>query len=111
VLGGHLFSEVSTGGVHTCGVTTTSVAYCWGSDGNFQLGDGDVSQVDRTTPNPVAGGHAFRAITAGTFHTCAITTTDRAYCWGNNFEGQLGVGFADGPTFVPHPSPEAVVEP
>jgi alpha-tubulin suppressor-like RCC1 family protein len=111
VLGGLLFSGVSTGGVHTCGVTTNNVAYCWGSDGNWQSGDGDFSQNDHLTPNPVAGGHAFRAITTGTFHTCAITTTDRAYCWGNNSQGQLGLGFVDGNPFTPKVAPTPVVGP
>jgi alpha-tubulin suppressor-like RCC1 family protein len=112
VKGGLQFSGLSTGGAHTCGVTTTSRAYCWGSDGNFQLGDGNFSQALYTTPNAVTGGLLFRAITAGTFHTCAITITDRAYCWGNNFQGQLGIGVIDsGSGFTPRSAPIAVVGP
>jgi alpha-tubulin suppressor-like RCC1 family protein len=112
VAGGLLFKGVSTGGVHTCGVTTTNRAYCWGSDGNFQLGDGSSFQENQVTPSPVAGGLLFRAITAGTFHSCAITTGDKAYCWGNNFQGQLGIGTTDdGAGFTPKSSPRAVVGP
>jgi alpha-tubulin suppressor-like RCC1 family protein len=108
VAGGGQWSEVSTSGVHTCGVLATNkMAYCWGGDGNWQLGDGDASSQDRTSPNQVFGGIQFRAITTGTFHTCAITTTDRVYCWGNNSEGQLGIG---GTSWM-RPAPLAVAEP
>jgi alpha-tubulin suppressor-like RCC1 family protein len=112
VKGGLLFSGLSSGGIHTCGVTTVNRAYCWGSDGNFQVGDGNFSQEQYVTPNAVTGGLQFRAITAGTFHTCAITTGDRAYCWGNNFQGQLGIGTVDsGAGFTPKSAPIAVIGP
>jgi alpha-tubulin suppressor-like RCC1 family protein len=112
VLGGLQFSGLSTSGVATCGVTTGNRAYCWGSDGNFQVGDGNSTQEQYTTPNAVTGGLQFRAITTGTFHTCAITTANAAYCWGNNFEGQLGIGtFDSGGGFTAKSSPLAVVGP
>jgi alpha-tubulin suppressor-like RCC1 family protein len=34
----------------------------------------------------------FRQISAGSGHTCGVTTDNRAYCWGWNEEGQLGDG-------------------
>ena len=32
----------------------------------------------------------FRSITAGADHTCGVTTSSRAYCWGSSFLGRLG---------------------
>jgi alpha-tubulin suppressor-like RCC1 family protein len=32
------------------------------------------------------------ALAAGEYHTCALTTSDRVFCWGRNTEGQLGDG-------------------
>ena len=46
--GGLSFASVSTAGLHTCAVTTAGVVYCWGFNGDGQLGDG--STTDRLTP-------------------------------------------------------------
>lgn len=34
----------------------------------------------------------WRQVTTGTFHTCAIRTNGRLYCWGDGNYGQLGTG-------------------
>jgi alpha-tubulin suppressor-like RCC1 family protein len=39
----------------------------------------------------------FRSISAGANHTCGVTTSSRAYCWGSNFLGQLGSPGLDSP--------------
>jgi alpha-tubulin suppressor-like RCC1 family protein len=43
----------------------------------------------------VQGGQAFRLISAGGGHTCAVSTADVAYCWGGNRTGELGNGSGD----------------
>jgi alpha-tubulin suppressor-like RCC1 family protein len=40
----------------------------------------------------VSGAPAFHQVSAGRYHTCGVTTENRAYCWGRNLEGQLGNG-------------------
>ena len=43
------FASLAVGGGHSCGVTAVGgTAYCWGANGNGQLGDGTLS--DRRTP-------------------------------------------------------------
>src|SRR5207247_1798389 len=84
------FRQVSAGGLHTCGVTTSNVAYCWGANGHGQLGDGTITL--RSRPVAVAGGHSFRQVSTGDRHTCGLTTDNRVYCWGFNIAGQLGDG-------------------
>ena len=91
VSGGLTFAVVSTKNRHTCGVTTNGVAYCWGWNANGQLGDGTFSNI-RTTPRLVSGGLTFAAGSAGGFHTCGVTTSSVAYCWGFNGDGELGDG-------------------
>ena len=46
---------------------------------------------------PVAGGLTFAAVSAGGNHTCGVTTTGVAYCWGMNPMGELGIGTSTGP--------------
>ena len=92
VAGGLFFRQVSAGGLHTCGVTTTNQAYCWGKNDGGQLGIGGAGDIEQRTPAAVVGGLQFRQLAAGGEHQCGITTADRAYCWGYNYHGELGDG-------------------
>ena len=82
---------IAGGEDHTCVVTEAGAALCWGSNGHGQLGDG--TMTDSASPVPVKGlSTGVLAITAGFFHTCAITASHAAVCWGDNDFGQLGDG-------------------
>ena len=83
---------VNPGGFHTCGLTLASVALCWGTNSDGQVGDG--TTTSRSAPVRVAGGVTFRGLTAPAlgFHTCGVDQNNRAYCWGLNSSGQLGDG-------------------
>jgi len=70
------FRQVSAGWQHTCGVTTTNVAYCWGANHYGQLGDGTETWSPR--PVKVAGGLRFLEVRAGDTHTCGVTTDSLA---------------------------------
>ncbi len=87
---------------HACAISTTDRIYCWGSDASGQLGD--VRPINSTTPIPLAELYqniAWSRVSAGGSHTCAITLTGEAYCWGLNNEGQLGTGVNNGLSQVP----------
>lgn len=81
---------ITIGDGHSCALTASGQAYCWGENEAGQVGDG--SNVDRALPVPVAGSLRFRALSAGAYHTCGIALTGVAYCWGDNRWGQLGAG-------------------
>jgi alpha-tubulin suppressor-like RCC1 family protein len=75
------FYQIVAGEFHTCGVTYPDRrAFCWGDNQFGQLGDG--TTTERHAPVQVTGGLRFREVTLGRFHTCAVTTSDVAYCWG-----------------------------
>jgi alpha-tubulin suppressor-like RCC1 family protein len=107
VVGGLRFRHVSAGYEHTCGLTTDDRVYCWGLNFFGQLGNGtegsDHFQV--STPAEVLGGRRFRQVRAGYSHTCAITTSAVAFCWGENIYGQIG----DGTSGVNRPAPVRVL--
>src|SRR5450759_3592960 len=81
--------QVVTGASHTCALAPSGQAYCWGDNGNGQLGDN--TTTDRSTPVAVQqGGVTFSSITAGLTYTCGLTSAGAAWCWGDNGQGRLG---------------------
>ena len=84
--------SVAAGGTHSCAANLAGiVAYCWGANGQGQLGDG--TTTSRSAPSPVnLAGSSFTTVTAGAEFSCALNTGGSAYCWGDNQYGQLGDG-------------------
>jgi alpha-tubulin suppressor-like RCC1 family protein len=92
VIGGLRFTSINPGQDHTCALTSKGRAYCWGANNYGQLADGTVSSSNANGPQPVIGGLKFASINGGAAHTCALTSRGKAYCWGANYDGQLGDG-------------------
>jgi alpha-tubulin suppressor-like RCC1 family protein len=85
VAGEHVFTSLTVGNRHNCGIIASGAAYCWGDDSGGNLGDGTF--LANSTPVPVAGGLTLASISAGRFHTCAVTTNNEGYCWGQSTLG------------------------
>jgi alpha-tubulin suppressor-like RCC1 family protein len=90
VVGGLTFAQLAAGDSHTCGLTTSGLAYCWGQNNYGQLGDD--STTDEFQPIAVSGGLTLRQLALGDFHSCGMASDGNAYCWGWNAFGQLGDG-------------------
>ena len=64
---------MTTGGWHTCAVTTAGTAYCWGANDFGELGDGTITT--RTRPTAVAGDTSWLQLSAAWAQTCGVTQT------------------------------------
>jgi alpha-tubulin suppressor-like RCC1 family protein len=82
---------------HSCGVAEGGVGYCWGFHGYGELGIGKLEgrcEIEgrlhcSNTPAEIVGGHRFRTLAAGFFHTCGVTEDYELYCWGLNTNAQF----------------------
>lgn len=107
VLGGHTWSMLRAGEDTACGITTGGATYCWGDNDEGGVGDGTLVQL-RATPVLVAGPGAgapaidFDFIGMADDQGCGLEAgTGRAWCWGDNASGQLGIGATGGFRTVP----------
>ena len=101
-LGGHgsVTSNYSLGtDTHVCvsaaSTATDGAAYCWGNNGNGQLGNN--STTDSTTPVAVNTSGVLKNLTitqvrVGSYQSCALSSLGAVYCWGKGSSGQLGNG-------------------
>lgn len=97
-------SRITAGYDHTCASLGSGSAWCWGANDRSQLGIGTATAPDSCEyecalrPQQVVGpgGSGSLAgvirISAGNYHTCAVTSRSAVYCWGPNAYGQLGDG-------------------
>jgi len=52
-----------------------------------------IEQPASSTPVLVPGGLTFATLNTGfVSHRCGVTTVGTAYCWGVNYDGELGNG-------------------
>ena len=68
-----IFTALSAGGDHTCGILDTGAVTCWGLDEHGQS-------------TPPTG--TFTALSAGGDHTCGILDAGTVACWGLDGDGQ-----------------------
>ncbi|MBD8528263.1 PD40 domain-containing protein [Pseudomarimonas arenosa] len=85
-------TDVAMGRRHTCALTGSGIARCWGGNETGQLGLGDSSTVTvRVYPVVVPGLPSnLLDIGSGDEHSCAITAARGLKCWGLNGAGALG---------------------
>lgn len=93
--------SVSVGAEHACALLVDGTVRCWGRNTaqasgrtpapSGMVGDGGAGDV--TAPVAVATGtDSIRVLSAGAYHTCAISQFGAPRCWGAGFAGQLASG-------------------
>lgn len=93
VLGGLTFQKLYRDGVESViGMTSSGALFAWGYNFAGHLGVGDV--VARSSPVAVLGGLVFdpENIRFNGAKCLALTKKGKAYAWGTNGSGALGVG-------------------
>jgi alpha-tubulin suppressor-like RCC1 family protein len=99
--------KITTGGWHNCALMMGGSIKCWGSDLFGQLGmEPPTESYMVAYPVDVPFLGIFTDVSAGLDHTCAVANNGSAYCWGVNYNGELGIGSSD---FDPHPIPTQVI--
>jgi alpha-tubulin suppressor-like RCC1 family protein len=88
------FRALAAGGDHTCAVDRNGKAWCWGEDG-VATGESSFGSLPNFTHRQIPafskGGNAdFVAIDTSMGHTCALTSAQEVFCWGDNSTGQIG---------------------
>ena len=84
------FSAISAMFQATCGLATSGVVYCWGSNASGEIGDNTSTRRELPTSVVMPVGVTFTSLTSGDRHGCALSTSSSAYCWGSNSNGQIG---------------------
>ena len=101
VLSGQTLTQVTVGTTFACALSNTGAAFCWGDDGNGQLGN------PATADNflvPVAVMSQASMVAAGYNHSCLLRN-GKAFCWGDDTYGELGNSTT---TTTPQSTPVAV---
>ena len=84
-------TALSSGGYHSCALTSKGGVICWGEDGQGQLGNG-LFYANTSVPVQTSITSGAIAITSGQYHECALTASGGVLCWGDNENGGLGDG-------------------
>ncbi len=83
-----------------CASAISGAVYCWGLNDSGQAGDGTQDYAfDAIKVEALPGSAAQVKTTPDT--TCALLTTGKVYCWGSNYNGQLGNGENRGRVLTP----------
>eukprot|EP01083_Nonionella_stella_P306922 1076844_1 len=85
--------------IHTCALSTSGGVKCFGRNDFGQLGLGDSNNRgneanemgDALLEVDFGSGFDVAQITAGAYHTCALSTSGGVKCFGRNYYGQLGL--------------------
>jgi alpha-tubulin suppressor-like RCC1 family protein len=100
--------QVSTGWSHTLAIRTDGTLWSWGSNGQGQLGLGDITTFlfngsttvidednDRVFPTQIGDYTDWIQVEAGDRSSFGIREDGSLWAWGDNMNGKLGIGDSD----------------
>ncbi len=89
--------QIDAGSDHMCARRGDASMWCWGSNGDGQLGTGDATDAHKAVRVLANAGVAFRnvakvSVGANSINSCALTVDKTAWCWGYGGQGAIGDG-------------------
>lgn len=88
-------SKVKVNEYDACALTTTGALKCWGLNSNGEMGNGNLTQS--LTPVDVPGMQSgVLDFDIGRHSVCILALGNSMKCWGENYAGALGLGYAEG---------------
>jgi alpha-tubulin suppressor-like RCC1 family protein len=97
------YRSVSAGTSHACNIASGGIVWCWGLNGRdgrigmAQTGD----DVQSSVPVVIPGNHRFKQVSTYGRYTCAIRIDGKAFCWGDNGWGAVGIPTSTGFSVTP----------
>lgn len=83
--------EVAVGVLSACARLAGGSVSCWGDNMFAELGQGHHRALYQVVGVP-ALDHGVTALSMSDLHACALTQGGSLLCWGENHDGQLGIG-------------------
>jgi alpha-tubulin suppressor-like RCC1 family protein len=86
-------AAIDAGDDFNCALARDGALYCWGHNSFGQLGVGDAGEgTERLRPVRVGTLTEWMDVMLGDDTACAWHVDRTAWCWGDNTDGQLGIG-------------------
>jgi LruC domain-containing protein len=86
------YATLSPGSGHTLAIKTDGTLWAWGENDYGEVGIGTVTAQGINTPMQVGNASNWAAVSAGRFHSLALTTDGSLYAWGRNNNASLASG-------------------
>jgi CRP-like cAMP-binding protein len=87
---------ISTGRFHSLALSSDGLVFAWGDNSNGELGDATNQNrnepIQIQTQNTSMNGKNIASISAGGFHSLALSSDGLVFSWGYNSNGELGDG-------------------
>ena len=101
-LEGRIDTSVAVGNGSACTIASGK-AFCWGWNYAGKLGNNSTTDSSVAVPVATTTGMnvQLKQIVTGLTHTCALSEAGDVYCWGENTEGQLGIGTISASSLTP----------
>jgi len=84
------WDTVSLGAEHVCGLKDNGTLFCWGSNAQGQIGDGNGADGVKSTVPAQVDASTWVQVSSGALSTCAIKADKSLWCWGSDTNEQLG---------------------